>query len=63
MRYFFLSLILVMVMGCGGGEVKDITYDLEIHHGERSFYNLVEDQLTADLEKILIDLNITINFK
>ena len=34
MRYFFLSLILVMVMGCGGGEVKDITYDLEIHHGE-----------------------------
>ena len=34
MRYFFLSLILVMVMGCGNGEVKDITYDLEIHHGE-----------------------------
>ena len=34
MKYFFLPVILVMVIGCSAGEVKDITYDLEIHHGE-----------------------------
>ena len=34
MRYFFLSIILIMVMGCGDREVKDVIYNLEIHHGE-----------------------------
>lgn len=54
MRYFFLSIILIMVMGCGDREVKDIIYDLEIHHGEleekQSFEANKGDTLTFNVK-------------
>lgn len=34
MKLIITSFILIMIIGCGGGEVKDLSFDLGIQHGK-----------------------------